>query len=193
MAVRGGMRRTLRLASAAVLLAVAAPTPALTLTGHYDASTATAQLDLSFTETFIDVVSLRLFLDHSPGLGIPAVQKVLETDPPLANVAGLYTISQVRVSNAQDVVVYSFLFGGEPTLSSGALTWTFDVPAGTTLPLEFSGGMRIEGGINVAPHYLESRVSNPVVLSIPEPSTWVLLLAGLVALWVVTPRRPAAA
>jgi len=190
--VRGGAHRTLRLASAAVLLAIAAPAPALTLTGHYDASTATAQLDLGFTETFVDVVSLRFFLDHSPGLGIPAVQPVLGTDPPLANLTGLYTISQLRVSDTRDVLVYSFLFGGEPTLSSAALTWSFGAPVGTTLPLEFSGGVQVEGGLSIAPHYLESRVSNPVVLSIPEPSTWLLLLAGLTTLWAMTPRRPAA-
>jgi hypothetical protein len=181
--------RAWRPTCAAVLLAAASPASALTLTGHYDATTSTVHLDLTLAETFVDVFSLTFRLDHSPGLSVPAVQKMLVADPALESLAGLYTLRELRVSDTRDVLNYSFLATGEPTLSSAALTYNFDVLAGTTLPLEFSASVLIEGGFNLRQDYFAVRVSDPVVIAIPEPSTWALLLAGGAALATVTRRR----
>lgn len=185
--------RAWRPTCAAVLLAAASPASALTLTGHYDAATSTVMLDLTLAETFVDVFSLTFRLDHSPGLSVPAVQKVLATDPALESLAGLYTLRELRVNDTQDVLKYSFLATGEPTLSGAALTYTFGVLPGTALPLEFSAWALVEGGLNLGRDYSELRISDPVIVAIPEPSTWALLLAGGAALAAVTRRRRAAA
>jgi hypothetical protein len=181
--------RAWRPTCAAVLLAAASPASALTLIGHYDGTTSTVHLDLTLAETFVDVFSLTFRLDHSPGLSVPAVQKMLVADPALESLAGLYTLRELRVNDTQDVVKYSFLAAGEPTLAGAALAYSFDVLPGTTMPLEFSARVLVEGGLNLGQDYSALRVSDPVVIAIPEPSTWALLLAGGAALATVTRRR----
>jgi hypothetical protein len=185
--------RSLRLLLAGALLTVAAPSPALQLFGAYDPGASTVTLGLELEQghpAYEGVAIIGITLDYPASLTDGVVEsfvEVFKTQDPDATFAGFFLDpgtppGPVRRFRGD----YSFL--ADVTVGEGLLAkWTFDAPPGAgAAEFKFAASVLVEsldGALTTPP------LSANLTLAIPEPSTWMLVLAGVVTLAFTAGRR----
>lgn len=165
--------RHLRAAAAVALLAFAtAAKGTVVLTGTYLLDpTPAIRLDLRTDAPFADVAVLDVFLHtFSDELLLLDVTPFFHPD---------------RTIGSPTFPEYQFRGPQYPTLEGTLLRWTFEVPAGASRAFDFS----VLGMVTFRDETTASFGPVNAAVAIPEPSTWALLLAGLVALAPLR-RRP---